>query len=346
MKTILYYLVKAYIKTGLFFYSKKIKVVGSKNVPKKGAVLFLANHPNGLIDPLFIATNTSRKTYFLVRAAVFKNKIIAYLFDLIGMMPIYRIRDGIKELSKNDAIFNKCYDILGKQKTLLIFPEGSHDKRRTVRPLSKGFTRIVFGTIEKYPSIPIHLIPVGITYQNVSSYPSKVAIHYGKPILANDYYDTKNTTKAANDLKKVVREQLEKLTVHIPENDYTTINNRLNEANIDFTEVTTANNLISTLSEININPKKKRNPLFYFLLIINSLIPFFLWKKIGEKVDEIEFIDTFRFGINIILFPLFYTLQAFVLYKIVSSIEIAIIYFVISFLIVLLNSKSSPTNTE
>ena len=46
--------VRFYVQLGLYFYAKKIRVVGIKNVPKKGAVLFAVNHPNGLLDPLII----------------------------------------------------------------------------------------------------------------------------------------------------------------------------------------------------------------------------------------------------------------------------------------------------
>ncbi|CAL2104340.1 PlsC domain-containing protein [Tenacibaculum sp. 190130A14a] len=346
MKTLLYYLVKLYIKTGLYFYSKKIRVIGSENVPKKGAVLFLANHPNGLVDPLFIATNTSRKTFFLVRAAVFKNKIVAFLFDLIGMMPIYRIRDGIKELSKNDAIFNKCYDILGSKKSLLIFPEGSHNRKRTVRPLSKGFTRIVFGTIDKYPNLPIHLVPVGITYQNSSTYPCKIALHYGNAIIANDYYNKENINQSANQLKSNVQDALERLCVHIPTSEYEHTNNLLNTANIDFTNVEYTNQIIQDkVLPVN-TPKKKKNIVLLSLVIINSFIPYFLWKTASKKVDEIEFVDTFRFAMTIVLFPLFYALQAFIIYRVMNNISYAVLYFLFSILLVLLYTKTSTTNSE
>lgn len=346
MKTLLYYLVKLYIKTGLYFYSKKIRVVGSENVPKKGAVLFLANHPNGLVDPLFIATNTSRRTFFLVRAAVFKNKVVAFLFDLIGMMPIYRIRDGIKELSKNDAIFNKCYDILGSKKSLLIFPEGSHNRKRTVRPLSKGFTRIVFGAIDKYPDLQIHLVPVGITYQNSSTYPCKIALHYGNAIVANDYYDKENINQSANQLKSNIQDALEKLCVHIPTSEYEHTNNLLNKANVDFTDVTNINQTIQDNSIPATKPKRKKNIILLSLVIINSFIPYFLWKIASKKVDEIEFVDTFRFAMNIVLFPLFYVLQAFIIYKLTNNVNYAILYFISSIILVLLYTKTSATNSE
>ena len=60
--------VRFYVQLGLYFYAKKIRVVGIKNVPKKGAVLFAVNHPNGLLDPLIVTTNNPRGSYFLVKA--------------------------------------------------------------------------------------------------------------------------------------------------------------------------------------------------------------------------------------------------------------------------------------
>lgn len=69
-------LVWSYIKLGLFFYSKRITVLGRENIPKKGAVIFAVNHPNGLLDPLYVTTTNSRQNHFLVRAASFKNPLI------------------------------------------------------------------------------------------------------------------------------------------------------------------------------------------------------------------------------------------------------------------------------
>ena len=76
MKKLLYYLFKVLIKTQFFFYTKRIKIEGAENIPEKGAILFTANHPNGLLDPILIASNIKRKVHFLVQAGVFKNKTI------------------------------------------------------------------------------------------------------------------------------------------------------------------------------------------------------------------------------------------------------------------------------
>ncbi len=347
MRLVLYYFFKIFIKTGLFFYTKKVKVLGQENIPKKGAVLFTANHPNGLIDPLLIATHIPRKTHFLVRAAVFKKQLIARFFDLLGMMPIYRIRDGVRQLSKNEEIFNKCQELLKNNKTLLIFPEGSHNRKRTIRPLSKGFTRIIFRTLDESPDTNIHIVPIGITYQNASNYPSKVAVNIGKPILANKHYNNNEVNNSVKKLKDLVSTQLESLSVHINDDEnYNQKLSGLNKANVDFTKVKTVNNIIKSESSLNEKTSKKnrKNPFFY-LIILNSIIPYTIWKFLSKKVSETEFIDTFRFGSNIILFPFFYILQSWII-SLFFGRKIALVYFILSILLILFYTKTAPTPAE
>lgn len=347
MRYLVYYFFKILIKTGLFFYSNKIKITGNKNIPKDGAILLASNHPNGLIDPLIIATHIKRKTHFLVQAGVFTSKSVSNFFNLLGMMPIYRIRDGIKQLSKNEAIFDQCQQLLKNNKALLIFPEGSHNRKRTVRPLSKGFTRIIFGTLNNYPDTKIYIIPVGITYQNSSQYPSKVAVNFGEPIVSNDFYKEDNLNASAKVLKEKVSSQLENLVVHIKDDEnYEYTLEKLNNAQVDFTQVKEVNKIIKSgnLPPLKQSSKNTFNPLYY-LVILNSIIPYYLWKKIGKKVTEIEFIDTFRFSINTILFPTFYALQSWVIYLFFNW-KIALSYFVLSLLLVLLYTKTYVCKTE
>ena len=300
-------LVWVYIKLGLYFYTKKITVLGRKNIPKKGAVLFAVNHPNGLVDPLYVTTTNSRQNHFLVRAASFKNPMIKKILESLYLMPIYRIRDGIQQLANNQEIFEKCFNILNKGDTLMIFPEGSHHKKRTVRPLSKGFTRIVSGALEKYPNIDIQVVPVGITYQHPSDFPSKVCINYGQPIATREIFETNTNAKSINILKSKVTEQLQKLSVHITDDEnYEETLQKLNDAQVDFTKVDEVNLMIQN-NEIPDKKKTKNNYLkpLYYLIILNSIVPFLFWRKAYQKIDEIEFIDTFRFSLNLFLCTFF-----------------------------------------
>lgn len=340
-------LVWSYIKFGLFFYSKKNTVLGRKNIPKKGAVLFAVNHPNGLVDPLYVTTTNSRQNHFLVRAASFKKPFVKKILESLYLMPIYRIRDGIKQLANNQEIFEKCFNILKKEETLMIFPEGTQNKKRTVRPLSKGFTRIISGTLEKYPDLEIKVLPVGITYQHSSDFPAKVCVNYGKSINTKEIFENNANAKAINILKAKVTEQLKKLSVHITDDEnYDAILQKLNDAQVDFTEVEKVNLMI----ENNKFPTKKQpktnylKPLYY-LIIINSIFPFLIWKKALKKIDEIEFIDTFRFSLSLFSITVFYSLQAWIIAFFFGNL-IGYFYLTISALLILVYVKFAPTNAK
>jgi 1-acyl-sn-glycerol-3-phosphate acyltransferase len=339
--------VRYFIKIGLFFYTKQTKVNGLENIPKKGAVLFAINHPNGLLDPLVVTTHNPRINFFLVRAAAFKKSFIKKILESLNLMPIYRIRDGIQQLSNNEEIFNKCYKILERKDTLVIFPEGTHNRKRTARPLSKGFTRIVSGALEKFPDLDIAVIPVGLTYQNASIFPSKVCVNYGSPINTRNIFDANTKAKSINILKKEVSNQLEKLSVHITDDEnYNNVLSKLNKAQVDFTEVDIVNKMIQE----NSFPKEKKKAInfvkpLYYLIVLNSIIPMLIWKKISKKIDEIEFVDTFRFAINLFVFPIFYLLQTCFVGFFYNA-KTAFIYLIFSLLLVFIYSKFSPTNTE
>ena len=323
--------------------TKKIIVNGKENIPKKGAILFMANHPNGLIDPLIITTNNPRTNYFLTRAASFKKPLVRWFLNSLNLIPIYRIRDGVNQLNKNKEVFERCFNLLDNQKALMIFPEGSHDKRRTVRSLSKGFSRIVFGAIERNPKLQIQIIPVGITYQDSSSYPFKVSLNYGTPILANDFYKSNLNHSDIKEIKDVISDQLKTLSVHIPlTEEYGKLIEKLSSANIDFTKVDEVNSMIQ--SNIIIKRERRINLVKFLkpIVILNSFIPWLFWKYVKNKVTDFEFISTFKFGVGSLTVIPFFLMNSYIIYNL-FTLKSSIIYFSCSILILLIYSKFHST---
>lgn len=317
MKRLWLYSVRAYLKLGLFFYFKKIQVFNLNNVPKDKPVLFLANHQNALLDPLLIATNCNRFLYFLTRAGVFKKAFISKIFASLQMLPVYRIRDGWSNLTNNTAIFDRCSSLLSKNEAILIFPEGSHNIVRTVRPLSKGFTRIVFDTLDKYPDTDLHLIPVGLNFINSMGFPDSTSIYYGEPIRAKDFvFKDKNTSIVK--LKTRIQLELSKLTTHIPSDQYSLNLEKLNQLNVDFLKPTEVNKCLQSNFQ-DCKPKQKDNALglkriLKFLLKTNLIGPYVVWRfKVKPKIKEIEFMSTFRFALAITLVPLWIFILVFTL---------------------------------
>lgn len=337
-------LIRSYIKLGLYFYYKKITVAGKENIPTKGATLFVSNHPNSLLDPLIVGTTNGRSTYFLTRAGVFKKKLIIKFFNSVQMLPIYRVRDGWENLSKNQAIFDKCISILKNKQALVIFPEGSHCILRRVRPLSKGFTRILFGAFEQHSDLKIKIVPVGLNYDVMTQFPARVAIYYGKPIDANQYWNPKDIYTSTNQIKEVVRHRMKELTTHIEETStYNQTIDSLINSRIDFLNPDETN---AAIEELNLTQnredtyvKKSQNRILYYIFIANSLVPWLVWReKLKPKIKEAEFISTFRFAISITLFPIWYIIQTLVVYY--NSVAIiALLYFISSLILGLVTSR-------
>jgi 1-acyl-sn-glycerol-3-phosphate acyltransferase len=309
--------VQGYIKLGLYFYFKNIKVFNSERIPDNKPILFLANHQNALIDALLIATTNKRLTFFLTRAGVFNNPFISKCLKSLNMIPVYRIRDGWNNLSNNTAVFESCSQLLNQGETLAIFPEGNHNLRRTVRPLSKGFTRIVFDTLDRYPNLNMQLIPVGLNYENAELFGSSVSINYGNPIDAKQFISD-NRNESVSKLKKTIFNELTNLTTHIPVENYSEILKKLEDLRVNFLDPKSVNNFIASKVKNCESSKIKKvsiiRAFFKILLIAFLMVPYIIWKlAIQPKVIEKEFTSTFRFALAITLVPVYMCIVMFIL---------------------------------
>ncbi|MBT8257462.1 MAG: 1-acyl-sn-glycerol-3-phosphate acyltransferase [Bacteroidia bacterium] len=309
MKKIKLFLVKWYLKTGLFFYYRSIKVHGLKNIPKDTPAMVLGNHQNALIDALLIAVNLPQFGYYLTRASVFKKPKIASLLKGLNMIPVFRIRDGWQKIERNKSIFHHCIELLNENNIVVIFPEGSHNLVRRVRPLSKGFTRIVFDFLEEYPEQELQLIPVGFNFRNATEFVDEVTMYVDKPHPISHDPNSLRHDQVVN-LKSEIHQALSQLTTQIPEENYDSTLNRLNELNVNFLDPKTVNQCISSQFD-SCKPQKKSvlkpvRSLLKFLLKIAMIIPYAIWKTyVQPKIVEKEFMATFRFVVVITVVPVY-----------------------------------------
>lgn len=314
MKNFIYSLIKFWIKSSLHLYYGKININGLQNVPKNRPVLFLPNHQNALLDPLLIAVDCNRKPYFLTRSDVFKSTVLNRLFDLVRMIPIYRIRDGRDSLKHNDAVFERCAKLLGQNESLLMFPEANHNLQRRVRPLSKGFTRILFRALELQPDLDIQLIPVGFNYSYGEDFPDKVSICFGETIVLQDLIDDEDDRTSVENIKGSVSEVLQKLTTHIPEENYAQTIKKLNALGVDYLDPAQTNTILKDSEKTHEVQKSKPGKslfgkVFLPVFMIVNLPVILLWKLwLKPKVWEPEFTATLRFALSLVAFPVYYIL--------------------------------------
>lgn len=328
---LLYKIVKFYVKTGLFLFYKNILISGEENIPKNKPILFVANHQNAMMDPLLVATSTPKVMYFLARASAFKNKIAAKLLNAIHAIAIYRVRDKVDSKKLNEAVFKQCLNLFNEKQNILIFPEGSHSAKRQIRSLRAGFTRMTIDYLLNNPKKDLIIIPVGLNYTDTQNYAESVHIKYGKPIFSRTFFNEDDLNKTKGNLINEVKKQLKKVTIHIDDENYEEDIKQFNKQ--DFLFIDKA----SQYSKLKI--KHSKFSIFYTLMKLNSIFPFFIWHWLKPKIKEKEFLSTAKFSLGLTAFPLFYFLQSLVVLKLFGGI-FALTYLIISFILVFLSTKT------
>ena len=312
MRDFMYYLTQKMACFGLFCYFREIRLHGIEKVPVNRAVMFLANHQNALLDPLVIAALTPFRAHFLTRSDVFINPVVNQVFRFLRMLPVYRMRDGRDTLGRNQAIFEQCTNILQRKGYILLFPEANHNIMRRVRPLSKGFTRILFATLEKDPEMDVLLVPVGINYENAAGFPDRVAFYFGEPISSRALYDGDEISASVSRIREEVSEALKKRTTHIEgDMDYDEKQNYLDDLGVNYLDPGQTNRVLREYPGGSKVGKQTRYTVWqkilkWLFLIINAPL-LLIWKGlIKPRVDEVEFLSTFRFAYALIAQPIFY----------------------------------------
>jgi hypothetical protein len=273
---------------------------------------------------------------------VFQNALIGSILKSFLMLPVYRIRDGWEQLTKNKEVFKTSASLLSEEKALMLFPEASHHLNRTVRPLSKGFTRIIIETLVRFPDTQLHIIPVGLNYANAVAFGDSVAIHFGKPILLTSALIT-DDINCRQQLKDLIFKELCQLTTHIDAEHYEDTIKKLNNLKVNFLDPEEVNSCIKSGFTI-VEPQSKSRfsaakPFIKLLVIINLLIPYLIWKfGIEPKIKEKEFVATFRYVVAISIVPI-YLLIATTLLALGTSMVFALMYLLYVLILSLLSVK-------
>ena len=185
-----YYLLKKYVQFADWIIYRKVIIAGTDKLPKNKPIVFAPNHQNALSDPMAILLHTKFQPVWLARADIFKNRFAIAILRFLKIMPVYRMRDGKENLSKNDETFTNSVKVLENNSALGLFPEAAHTGRRQMIPHKKAVPRIVFMAEEKAEKkLDIQIIPSGIYYSSYWKFNRNLIVNFGDPILVADYLD-------------------------------------------------------------------------------------------------------------------------------------------------------------
>ncbi|HEX9163647.1 MAG TPA: 1-acyl-sn-glycerol-3-phosphate acyltransferase [Thermoanaerobaculia bacterium] len=200
----------SFFRFALRLFFRRIEVVGVERIPIDSPVVFAANHPNGLVDPLFIVCFAPRPVSFLAKAPLFRYPLIGYFVRVFHSIPVYRKQDGASD--SNRETFGRARDVLRSGGSIAIFPEGTTHSDPRLRELKTGAARIALGA--ELPSVAI--VPAGIYYTAKQTFRSEALVWFGeaidvRPVALGE--DGEPPVHAALELTSRIEQQLASVTL-------------------------------------------------------------------------------------------------------------------------------------
>jgi 1-acyl-sn-glycerol-3-phosphate acyltransferase len=190
-------LVHLILSIALRLFFRRIEIGGARHVPPGEPLVFVSNHPNGLIDPALIFCALPRRISFLAKSTLFRIPVIKFLINAVETLPLYRRVDTDEDITKNSLTFERCHALLQQNRCIALFPEGvSHNATRLL-PVKTGAARIALGAISVTRSAGergaldqlepgaldrLKIVPVGLYYTSKTSFRSEALIRFGAPI--------------------------------------------------------------------------------------------------------------------------------------------------------------------
>jgi 1-acyl-sn-glycerol-3-phosphate acyltransferase len=139
--------IHAFISVALRLFFRRIEASNVERVPETGAIIFVLNHPNGLVDPALVFVSLPRRVSFLAKSTLFSIPVGGFLMRSLEALPVYRRIDAPDEMSKNLRTFEACRELLNRGRCIAIFPEGISHNETKLQPMKTGAARIALGAL-------------------------------------------------------------------------------------------------------------------------------------------------------------------------------------------------------
>jgi 1-acyl-sn-glycerol-3-phosphate acyltransferase len=205
------------LRLALRVFFRRIEVEGAERVPGRGACVFVVNHPNALVDPVFILCHAPRRVSFLAKEPLFRMPVIGSLVRAMEAIPVYRKQDEGADTARNRETFTLARALLRRGGSIAICPEGASHSDTKLRPLKTGAARIALGVAAQDPALDLKIVPAGLYYTAKTAFRSAALLHFGEPIAVEPCEpgaDGEPTHEAARELSARIERALRDVTLN------------------------------------------------------------------------------------------------------------------------------------
>ncbi|MBA2626885.1 MAG: 1-acyl-sn-glycerol-3-phosphate acyltransferase, partial [Gemmatimonadales bacterium] len=152
-------------------------------VPAEGPVILVANHPNGLLDPVLVAAVAGRPVRFLAKAPLVADRRIGWLLRAAGSIPVFRQQDDPSAMGGNREMFRAAGGVLAGGAALAVFPEGVSHSAPAIAELRTGAARIALSDPARAAAT---IVPVGLVLRDKERFRSEALVVIGHAVAWDD----------------------------------------------------------------------------------------------------------------------------------------------------------------
>src|SRR3954469_12199847 len=171
-------LIHAVISVALRLFFRRIETSRASLVPAGGPLIFVLNHPNGLIDPGLVFAALPRRISFLAKSTLFRLPVIGWLLRTVEALPLYRRADAGEDVSRNLRTFVECRRLLARGRCIALFPEGFSHNAPKLMPVKTGAGRNALGAAVE----GLRIVPVGLYYTSKTSFRGEALLRFGESL--------------------------------------------------------------------------------------------------------------------------------------------------------------------